>query len=68
MKSELDEVLERIPQCEDLRDGMGTGADAKIYIDAAGRVCILIDNIGFLALSDHNTGYLVADVDPFGGQ
>lgn len=67
MKSELDEILDSLPQCEDNRDGLARGFEALVYTDAAGRLCILIDNVGFLALDDRNTSYLKADVDPFPG-
>jgi hypothetical protein len=60
MKSELDRVLEEVPQVSTIREAIGVGPNATVYINDIGSLCI-IGEFGVLQLSEKNLGHLVAD-------
>ena len=65
MKNELDEILEDIKRCHGLKEGLGKGNDAVVFIDDSGRLNILIDRVGWLGLDEKDLSHLHADVAPF---
>jgi hypothetical protein len=61
MKSELDKVLDDIPRASTLREGLGNGVKAYVYINDMGDLVIIMEDIGVLTLPEDHQGHLSAD-------
>jgi hypothetical protein len=58
MKSELDQILDRLP-----RTGKKLEAPAIVFVNASGDLVIALDGGGILTLPENQLGYLRADAE-----
>lgn len=63
---EADKILARLPRASVREVNRVThGPNAWAYLDAAGRLCVLIEGDGLLTISERNLAYVNGDEDPF---
>lgn len=59
--NELDRVLDALPKAIDLREGVAKGEPALVWLDATGKLNIVLNNGGWLWLEEKDHGHLQAD-------